>query len=287
MELSCFRIMCGYAMVLVSSSLLAYAAEPKSEPKNSVETPAPIVGVGVALNSQKRPLGYEVSRIVLNTPAALSGEIQPGDVLTGVWTDETADEVNVAGMEFDGLLKLIRGPLDSVVRLRIVPNQSQFVKEKVVALKRRRLFGDSIIGKKFEATLTDTETRKALTLERFEDRTVLMMLWSSEHAEDLMDVFTMLEGLTGREAIFENVELIAVNCDESVVAADTNSQNFQIQGLRHVWLDPKAAKSVSSGQLPLFVIVSPKGLVDAVSPPDAINLEKFLLQYAPRNKPAH
>lgn len=61
-----------------------------------------------------------IDSIVPGGPAALDGELQPGDRVVGVAQGTEAPE-DVIGMRLDRVVRLIRGPKDTEVRLTVIP----------------------------------------------------------------------------------------------------------------------------------------------------------------------
>jgi carboxyl-terminal processing protease len=66
----------------------------------------------------------KVVRLVAGGPADNAGQLQPADRITGVAQGPDGEMVNVIGWRLDEVVKLIRGPKDSTVRLQIIPSST-------------------------------------------------------------------------------------------------------------------------------------------------------------------
>lgn len=76
-------------------------------------------GIGAVLRSENDMT--EVVELVTGGPAALSGQLHPGDRILGVGQGETGEMVDVVGWRLEDVVDLIRGPKESVVRLQVLP----------------------------------------------------------------------------------------------------------------------------------------------------------------------
>lgn len=63
----------------------------------------------------------KVVRLVPAGPADKSGELKPGDRITGVGQGAEGDIIDVVGWRLDDVVALIRGPKETVVRLKVIP----------------------------------------------------------------------------------------------------------------------------------------------------------------------
>jgi len=62
-----------------------------------------------------------VYRVLPGGPAGIAGELQSGDRITGVAQGSNGKMVDVVGWRLDDVVDLIRGPKDTIVRLKILP----------------------------------------------------------------------------------------------------------------------------------------------------------------------
>src|SRR5579872_4230922 len=96
-------------------------------------------GIGVAL--AKYPGGFIISKIVPDSPAALSGAVTDGDLIVAV-AQSNAPPVYVTNWDsVSDAVALIRGPKGSVVHLTIIPQATNSSQERVVSLVRGELRG--------------------------------------------------------------------------------------------------------------------------------------------------
>lgn len=91
-------------------------------------------GIGAVLQLED---GYVVvKRIIPGGPVERSGELKPDDRIIGVG-QEDGDIVDVVGWKLDDVVKLIRGPKHTVVRLEILPAETGLTgKSRITSLTR-------------------------------------------------------------------------------------------------------------------------------------------------------
>ncbi|MFX9097301.1 PDZ domain-containing protein, partial [Acinetobacter baumannii] len=78
--------------------------------------------------------------IVPGSPAALSGKLQVGDKIVGVAQGAKGAMVDVVGWRNDDVVSLIRGPLNSVVMLDVLPaDAGPDAKHKQVTMTRAKI----------------------------------------------------------------------------------------------------------------------------------------------------
>jgi carboxyl-terminal processing protease len=76
-------------------------------------------GIGAILSEED---GYTVvKRIIPGGAAARDGRLKPEDKIIGVAQGKNGEMVDAVNMKLNDLIELIRGPLDSLVRLRVQP----------------------------------------------------------------------------------------------------------------------------------------------------------------------
>ena len=94
-------------------------------------------GIGALLRTQADHT--EIVKLIPGGPAARSGELGPGDRIIGVAQDDET-MVDVVGWRLSDVVDLIRGPKESVVRLRVLPSETGLSgPPKVVELVRNTI----------------------------------------------------------------------------------------------------------------------------------------------------
>jgi carboxyl-terminal processing protease len=91
-------------------------------------------GIGVLLRTENE---YTVVvRLITGGPAEKSKQLKPSDRIVGVGQGPDGEIVNIVGWRIDDLVKLIRGPKKTIVRLEIIPNDAVDDQTKIISLER-------------------------------------------------------------------------------------------------------------------------------------------------------
>ncbi|MGC2166893.1 MAG: carboxy terminal-processing peptidase [Gallionella sp.] len=106
-----------------------------------------LVGIGAVLNT--RDEYTTIRELIPGGPAMLSGKLNPGDRIVGVGQGEDGPIVDVMGWRIGDTVSLIRGQLDSVVMLDVLPAEAGAEgKHKLIALIRKKINLDKQAAKK-------------------------------------------------------------------------------------------------------------------------------------------
>jgi len=120
----------------------AHTLDPHSSylsPRNSeeyrIQMSLSYFGIGASLQIDEEYV--QVINIIPGGPAAIDGELKPNDRITGVAQGADGEIVDVIGWRLDDVVQLIRGPEDTVVRLKVLPAGAlPGTPEKVMSLTR-------------------------------------------------------------------------------------------------------------------------------------------------------
>ena len=89
-------------------------------------------------------------------PASLSGQLQPGDRIVGVAQGVGGEMLDVVGWRPDDLIAQIRGPVDSVVKLAVLPAEVPVdATPKLVTLVRKSVELEAEVAKSSIETISD------------------------------------------------------------------------------------------------------------------------------------
>ncbi len=92
-------------------------------------------GIGAILQSED--MYVKVVELVVGGPAERGGELKPADRIIAVGQGENGELVDVEGWRLDDVVKLIRGPKGTVVRLKVIPDDKTDInKTKVISITR-------------------------------------------------------------------------------------------------------------------------------------------------------
>jgi carboxyl-terminal processing protease len=109
-------------------------------------------GIGAVLQNE-----YEytkVVRLITAGPAEKSNQLMPGDKIIGVGQNDLGDIQDVVGWRIDDVVKLIRGPKDTVVRLKIIPAEKKGDHNaRLVSIKRDKVKLEDQAAKKTVKTV--------------------------------------------------------------------------------------------------------------------------------------
>ncbi len=95
-------------------------------------------GIGAVLQTEDEYT--KVARLVPAGPADKQGELRPSDRIIAVGQGEEGELEDVIGWRLDEVVELIRGPKDSIVRLKVIPAKAKFPDErKVVRIVRNKV----------------------------------------------------------------------------------------------------------------------------------------------------
>lgn len=105
-------------------------------------------GIGAVLKNENE---YTVvQRTVVGGPAALSGQINPGDRIVGVGQDAEGEMEDVIGWRLQDVVDLIRGAKGTTVRLQLLPeDEGSAGRSKLVTLLRNEIKLEDQAAKKF------------------------------------------------------------------------------------------------------------------------------------------
>jgi len=106
-----------------------------------------LFGIGAVLTEKDE---YTMIReLVAGGPAALSGQLKPGDRIVGVAQGEQGAMVDIVGWRLDDAVGLIRGPEDTAVTLDILPAEAGADgKHKIISLVRKKISLDKLAARK-------------------------------------------------------------------------------------------------------------------------------------------
>lgn len=95
---------------------------PRASENFNIQMRLSLEGIGTVLRMEEEQI--TVLELVPGGPADLSRQLRPGDRIIGVGQGDREAMVDVVGWRLDDVVDLIRGPRDSVVRLRVIPDGS-------------------------------------------------------------------------------------------------------------------------------------------------------------------
>ncbi len=111
---------------------------PRDSEDFDIQMSLSLEGIGAVLQSK-----FENTKIVSLVPAGpaeKSGQLMPGDKIIGVDQNNSGEIQDVVGWRIDDVVRLIRGPKGTVVRLQIIPADKKGIQNaKVVSIKRDRV----------------------------------------------------------------------------------------------------------------------------------------------------
>lgn len=94
-------------------------------------------GIGAMLRSENEFV--EVVELVKGGPAALDGQLQPGDRIIGVGEGTKGEISDVVGWRLSDVVERIRGPKETTVRLQVLSGKSAGASPKVITLVRNEI----------------------------------------------------------------------------------------------------------------------------------------------------
>ena len=107
---------------------------PRNSENFNINMSLSLQGIGAVLQAEDEHT--KVVRLVPGGPAAKAGNLEPGDLITGVAQGKDGEFVDVIGWRLDEVVDLIRGPKDSTVQLEILPASGTDTSSKKVAIIR-------------------------------------------------------------------------------------------------------------------------------------------------------
>lgn len=120
---------------------------PKAADDFDISMRLSLVGIGAVL--QEREEMTVIRELVPGGPAARSGKLKAGDSIVGVTQAQDTAPTDILGWRLDDVVRLIRGPEDTVVKISILPaDASPDAPQQVVTLVRKKITLDQQAAKK-------------------------------------------------------------------------------------------------------------------------------------------
>lgn len=135
---------------------------PRTSENFNISMRLSLEGIGAVLSRNDEEFTV-VRSVVPGGPAALSGQLKPGDRILGVGQGEEGPIVDVVGWRLDDVVDLIRGPKDSIVRLDVLPAEAGLDGEHVIlSLSRQRVKLEEQAAKKQVIELGEGEDARRI-----------------------------------------------------------------------------------------------------------------------------
>ena len=199
-----------------------------------------LVGIGAVLEDLD---GYTTIReLVPGGPASLSGQLKAGDRILGVAQGESGVMTDVVGLRLDDTVALIRGALDTVVVLDVLPAEAgPDGKHKLVTLVRKTISLEKQAAKASVHSIVDGKvTRRVgvISLPIFYEDVAARQKGAKDYRSATRDVARLLDGLkkekvdsvlidlrnNGGGSLTEAVELTGLFIDKGPVVQQRNAR---------------------------------------------------------------
>lgn len=112
-------------------------------------------GIGAVLQSDEDYT--KVSSLVFGGPAQKQGQLKPNDKIVSIAQGANGEFVDVVGWRLDEVVKLIRGPKGTVVRLEVIPADPTATGNKNIIIKRETVKLEDQAAKKAVFEVKDGE----------------------------------------------------------------------------------------------------------------------------------
>lgn len=111
---------------------------PRSSENFNINMSLSLEGIGAVLQADNE--FTKVVRLLPGGPAHKQGQLGTADRIVGVAQDEDGEMIDVIGWRLDEVVDLIRGPKHSIVRLKVIPSESQTeTKTEVIKITRDKV----------------------------------------------------------------------------------------------------------------------------------------------------
>ena len=160
-----------------------------------------LIGIGAVLVEVDE---YTTIReLVPGGPAALSGQLNVGDRIVGVAQGESGTMADIMGARLDDSVSLIRGALDTVVRLEVLPaDAGPDGKHKLVTLVRKPISLQDQSAKSTIQTINDgksTRTIGVITLPSFYEDFAAKQKGAPDYKSTSRDVAVLIKELKAKK----------------------------------------------------------------------------------------
>jgi len=229
----------------------------------------PQAGVGAALRIQDGKVF--VGKVLPETPAAESGEIEPGDQIIAV-AEGNDEPVDVAGMRLSQIVGAIRGAEGTTVRLTILPAGKDPAELVVVSLTRGnfkelsrfvdgRLLSAGTSAPDFQFTrLVDG---KVARLSQLSGRIAVVEFWFAG-CHPCIAALDRMESLQAEHPEWDGkVELVGVSVDDELEDAAKRFREKQWSSVAIVWAGPAVTKAYRISGFPTLFVIDQEGKVVA------------------------
>ncbi len=111
---------------------------PRDSEDFDIQMSLSLEGIGAVLQSKFG--NTTIVSLVPAGPAEKSGQLMPGDKIIGVGQNANGEIQDIVGWRIDDVVRLIRGPKGTIVRLQIIPADKKGIQNaKIVCIKRDRV----------------------------------------------------------------------------------------------------------------------------------------------------
>lgn len=240
-----------------------------------VVTGTPIVlgqqtsGIGVAWRAEGEFL--TVGEILPNTPAAASNAIHVGDRLIAV-AQSNAPATPVKGLKIEEVVRLMRGPVGTTVRLTLADSNKSNPLERVVSIIRGELqtvtrWGDGVLlakgSKAPNILMKRLDHEPDEELKRYVGRILVLEFWATWCAP-CQDVMARLQEYSDKYPSWrDKVVLVGANVDDDLRVA---AKHLEVKGwtrTHNVWVAGDSIKAFHVNALPATYVIDSEGSVVA------------------------
>jgi carboxyl-terminal processing protease len=159
-------------------------------------------GIGAVLQSDEDYT--KVSSLVVGGPAQKQGQLKPNDKIVSIAQGAEGEFVDVVGWRLDEVVKLIRGPKGTLVRLEVMPADPTITTNKKITIKRETVKLEDQAAKKAVFEIKDGD--KTIKLGVIDIPTFYMNFEAYQKGDPnykstTRDVYNLLNELNNKEKV--------------------------------------------------------------------------------------
>jgi len=130
---------------------------PRASEDFDIQMSLSLEGIGAVLQTEDEYT--KVVRLITAGPAEKSGKLKPGDKIMGVGQGPKGEIKDTVGWRIDEVVKLIRGPRNTIVRLEIIPGDKKGAQHaEIIVIKRDEVKLEEQAARKKIKTITQGNT---------------------------------------------------------------------------------------------------------------------------------